>query len=399
MTDHSGKTFTIPDTASIGEDLDWSASWEDVKLDVELPFWLMVPDCTITVTAAGHKYAVMLEEHYSQVHVCCYRDSLGSCIYQGPYPPRKGLLETALAQGLTAMLRKCKTVLRILSRCNSDVIKAASEDNPARKRSAQLYFSSLCAAHIPVVNILLRAYILRTYDPGVHQVAPWDVPQWFVTRQDGEGFITTLMHCAQWDIKPQVSHLKADDNPETGYTSLQFASPQSLTEALLLVPTPGELELAQAMHLRERGDYSGAVRRIATALEVLLESQLRSVLLGRYAEAEVEERLCKSRNDFPGRLRQYLALSRRCMPKELSEALDRIRNLRHEIVHRGRWLTFEERGLSYRAADEGRWIFNWLENSKEHMERRDCLLVKRQLGMHHSVFLACLTPDGVVVEK
>jgi hypothetical protein len=43
-------------------------------------------------------------------------------------------------------------------------------------------------------------------------------------------------------------------------------------EHLLIVETPGELELLDAVNLMERGDYSGAVRRVTTAIEVVVEA-------------------------------------------------------------------------------------------------------------------------------
>lgn len=36
--------------------------------------------------------------------------------------------------------------------------------------------------------------------------------------------------------------------------------------------SPGELELMDALNLMQRGDYSGAVRRVTTAIEVAVEA-------------------------------------------------------------------------------------------------------------------------------
>ena len=81
----------------------------------------------------------------------------------------------------------------------------------------------------------------------------------------------------------------------------------------------------------------------------------------------------------------------------MKKELDRIRDLRHSIVHRGRLLMFEERGVANRSVDFARFIFQWLENSTEHRKRRERLLVQRQLGMHQAFFPAELTPEYVMV--
>jgi len=134
-----------------------------------------------------------------------------------------------------------------------------------------------------------------------------------------------------------------------------------------------------------------------TSLEILLEDRLEKELNARYPASEVEQRLRSSRNDFPGRLLQYQALSGRTLSDALGKELDTIRELRHSIVHRGRWLGFEERGTANRSVDMARFIFQWLENDEPHRKRRERFLVQRQLGMHLAVFSAELTPEGVVV--
>ena len=90
-------------------------------------------------------------------------------------------------------------------------------------------------------------------------------------------------------------------------------------------------------------------------------------------------------------------MSGRILPDVLRTELDTIRELRHAIVHRGRWLTFEERGMANRVVDTARFIFQWFENDESHAKRRERFLVQRQLGMHFAVFPAELTPEGVVV--
>jgi hypothetical protein len=386
----------LPESSWIGANLDWNASWESVWLTVELPFWLMTPDSEFVVSVASHDYRIILDEHYCEVHVGQITDSGGSCAYQGPFPPAKNIGEQILAGGVSTLLRKCKTCVRISTRCNSDVIHAATGEDEKRRRTAQWYLISLCAAHVPVLNTLIRAYILQTYDPLVHEVSPWDVPRWLVRLQDNTGLPVTLMPSAAWDLKPHTFDWSERDDPRAQGQAFEYVNAEGLKEGLTLEPTPGELELAQAMHLRERGDYSGAVRRAVTSVEVLLEAQLRSELRKLYPDGEVEDRLRASRNDFPGRLRQYEKLSGRSSP--LSEQFDEIREMRHVVVHRGHRIAFEDRGAANRAVDVSRFLFQWLENSESSTHRRERLLVQRQLGAHMSLFYSSLTPDGPIID-
>jgi vacuolar-type H+-ATPase subunit C/Vma6 len=53
-----------------------------------------------------------------------------------------------------------------------------------------------------------------------------------------------------------------------------------------------------SLNFMERGDYSGAVRRITTAIEAQTEAALRQELLKRYSPAEVDTRLEQSKNDL-----------------------------------------------------------------------------------------------------
>ena len=113
----------------------------------------------------------------------------------------------------------------------------------------------------------------------------------------------------------------------------------------------------------------------------------------------MERRLEASKNDFPGRLRQWSKLSGRTVPDAVSRKLEATRSIRHEIVHRGRRIANAERGVAQRAVDTSRWAFNFIEGRRDLAELRETRLALRSIGrfnpgMH---FLAELTPDGVVV--
>ena len=378
----------------VGDALNWEAPWEKAVLWVELPFWLMVADCSLTVEVKGHSYKVDVVSEFGELYAEEVRDSKATCVYVGRFPPR---LDPALAKNLeeqqTPVLpRKCKTILRIYSRSNADVFTAADEDESPRLRDVRYYLAALCEAHLEVINHVIQRYRIATYDYFPHEVSPWDVPVWMV--DSSKGFLwSLLLPYAGWDLKPRVG-------PAGGkLEEYALISTGDLQNALSASAGPGELELLDARTLMERGDYSGAVRRITTALEVITEAVLAVELRKMHSEEEVQRRLKASRNNFPGRVRQYEKLSGRTIPAHLWADIETTRSIRHSIVHGGLRITFAERGRAQRSVDTGRWAFNWFENRADRTKLRETKLATKSLGRHVSVFNAELTPDGVIVQK
>lgn len=121
----------------------------------------------------------------------------------------------------------------------------------------------------------------------------------------------------------------------------------------------------------ERGDYTGAVRRTATAVEAVVAWALMNELVRRHGEAEATRRLQQSENDFPGRLRQWRKLARPNIGQQLFDELETTRQLRHDIVHRGRRIAHQERGKAQRAVDTGRWLYNKIEAMPDRTSLRD----------------------------
>ena len=377
----------------MGQELDWEAEDVPVVLFVELPFWLMVPDCPLEAVVNDHEFAVEVRSGLYALYAREVTNSQLTCIYIGP---ENGSLDPGLqrqidAESIPTLRRKCKTVLRIHSKCNSDVLRAA-EYSSSRFRVAQWYLRALCEAHIAVVNKLIRSYRLTTYDYFPYEVSPWDIPVWFI-EQESDSTRVGLLPYADWDFKPLVG-------PSGGQPDVyKLVEPAALQSAISAEASAAELELLDAINLMQRGDYSSAVRRITTAIEAVLESVLRGELRQRYSVSEVAKRLRASQNDFPGRLRQYQRLSDRTLPEMLGRELDATRRIRHTIVHEGNRISYAERGRAQRSVDTGRWIFNWLENQPERAERRETRLALRSLGRHFSLYDAEITPEGPEVRK
>jgi hypothetical protein len=380
----------------VGDATNWNAPWEAVILWVELPFWLMVPDCSLAVEVQRHTYRVDIVSGFGELYAGEVRDSRASCVYMGPFPPK---LAPSLAKDLEdsqtlTLGRKCKTVLRIYSRCNSDVLAARDGEDSRRWRDLRYYLTALCEAHLEILNHVIQRYRLATYDYFLYEVSPWDVPVWLVDTKTG--FVPSLLlPYAGWDEKPQIGPLKGD------LEEYALITPPELQTSMDAQPSPGEFELLDARTFMERGDYSGAVRRITTALEAIVEAVLAAELRKRYPKSEVERRIEASKNDFPGRVRHYEKLSGRKLPPELRKEIEVTRTIRHVIVHRGLRIAFADRGRAQRAVDTGRWAYNWFEDRVERTKLREMELATKSIGRHltFSIFDAELTEEGAIVHR
>jgi hypothetical protein len=149
----------------------------------------------------------------------------------------------------------------------------------------------------------------------------------------------------------------------------------------------------------ERGDYSGAVRRITTALEVIVESVVSKAVELAEGKKSAAKFLKDTETNFPRRVEKYEKLSGRTLSNAFRKEMFATRNLRHGIVHKGHRIGPSERGRAQRAVDTGRWTYNWFENNKERLEVREKKIAFRGLGRDISagIFPTKITPDGVVV--
>ena len=148
---------TPPESYSIADEINWTAAWIDVWLRVELPFWLMVDNLTVPIEFNGHVFSVAVHNETHELHGKAVTDSKASVGYQGPLKTFDELGEwfQKIRQehpDLTFLWRKCKTVLKIASRCNEDVWnRSHSNDSAARPavtRALGLYLQTLCRSHI-----------------------------------------------------------------------------------------------------------------------------------------------------------------------------------------------------------------------------------------------------------
>jgi hypothetical protein len=151
----------------------------------------------------------------------------------------------------------------------------------------------------------------------------------------------------------------------------------------------------------ERGDYSGAVRRVTTAIEVVVEAVVGKEIERAEGNAVATNFLNATRMNFKRRIDKYQSLTGRTLLQGLSATLDETRKLRHRIVHGGYRISAGERGRAQRAVDTGRWIFNWFENDAQRSKTREKQIGLRSLGrdLTYGVFRSKITPEGVTVSR
>lgn len=375
------------------------APWLQVTLRVELPFWLMVDNTTISVEVGGHTFPVEVRGETFELQVGMVSDAKASSVYQGPIKRVEDLsndLQKLLRKRPKPMAqwRKCKTVLKIASRCNEDVWKKRSREPAGQPASARLYLVELCRAHIPIVNAIIRAYRLAAYDRFAFEVAPWDVPFWYVERE-GHSTLASLVPYREWDHVPFVFPLK-----ETRPKFYRLTEPDQLREAVGATPTAGEFELLDAINFMERGNHSDAVRRITTAIEAIVEARIAELIEKVEGRAAAEKFLKRTRTNFAARLAKYEAVTGRALSKPLKEQLEKTRKLRHEIVHGGYRIPPSDRDNVQKCIDMGRWTFNSFEDNPKRQQIRERRVGYRSLGreMPYGIFRSKIVPEGVVVE-
>lgn len=244
-----------------------------------------------------------------------------------------------------------------------------------------------------MVNQLIQQYRLSTYDYFAYEVAPWDIPRWGIER-DGRYVSCLLVPYRAWDIKPSIFH-----QPKSAPRAYKLVDIDDLQKQMSASPSPGEFELLDALNLMERGDYSGAVRRVTTSIEVLVEDVVRNEIEKIQGRQAADEFVESTKTRFDQRIRKYEELSGRTLLSGLRKDLKATRALRHRIVHGGYRIGPHERGQAQKSVDTGRWIFNWFENDPVKKARRESKIAYRGLGrdLYAGIFLPVLTADGVVL--
>jgi hypothetical protein len=386
-----------PQSYTLGDKLDWNAPWIEVTLRVELPFWLLVDNLSMNIDVGGHEYPVSIHCETYELQIDKITDSKVSTLYRGPYRKPTNLspqIQALISKRPELMVgwRKFKTALIIHTRCNEDVWNRRIGTTPANP-AAHVYLNELCRGHLPIVNKLIQHYRLMTYDRFVFEVSPWDVPVW--TLQAADRCVSVgLVPYRAWDDVPILQ--KRDGSK--GF--IRLIKPADLNSAPA-TPSPGELELLDAINFMERGNYSDAIRRMATALELLVQTRVFDIFAQTRGAAAAAKFIKDTEMNQGKRIGKYEELNGRKLSRSYKNQFSRMRALRHHILHEGHRISPAERDVTQKLIDAGRWMFNWFENVPSRAKARESQAALRSLGreMYQGIFLAELRPEGVTVRS
>lgn len=395
----------------------WKSRSISVRLIVELPFWLMIPDSDIRV---AHQEAIVVASvcgNYAEVSAGnTFFDSHGSVVHIGPAAELKCGKTPASVVGVEMPIyRHMKTVVIFRPAATEDAVLELRERGSVtqqelrklrRLNRAHQYLESLAYAHIPFLNSLITSYRLTSADPFAFQVSEWDVPVWFV-EYDGTLMRICLMPYSNADSYPTLRGIGQDD-PSPFYA----ASPDAVRAQADEDVAPGTLEILDARSLLYRGRLDDAVRSAVTAIEVALEAQITKLLTSKGCTApQIEQRLAKTWNDFDKRVADYERLAGVRVPGpilsripyingiRLKSELGRVRRLRHKIVHEGLRADCHSRGPMLRAIETMTWLFYWLswEEGKAQDKSRTYTLCEAVRGRHIPRYHIKYDGSGVVV--
>jgi hypothetical protein len=375
----SPSPVAIPEAVWPGMTLNWGSPSREILLHAELPFWLLVADCSLRVTVRDCTLELSITGRAIEIQRGkAYKDSHSNTAIietaEGkPSDRASAILAGTKQSGFT--LRTTRTLISIKTNVLEDAI-AAIQEGGRRRVDAQMYFRSFVHAHLAFVNKTINAYRRAGADPFTAEVTEWDIPVWYIDAD--ENFIPiSLIPYKELDGPPHTVTRTGETN------TISLVEPSDIEKALDSPEVPGEIDLLDAWSLYYRGRQSDAIRSLITSLEVLLEARLREYLSkAGLTEAEAESRLDKSWNDFQARLTEYSRISKRRVPGpilsvipyingvRLREELEQVRHLRHKIVHEGERISYPFHGQMQRAMETMTWLFNWLAESRPQRRRR-----------------------------
>jgi hypothetical protein len=396
-----------------------------IRLLVELPFWLLVPECEISLMHEQTSVQASVFQKYIEVsqgplyhasHATVRHIAHANDLTPDSLPP-------CLAGMRPAIIRHMKTVIVFQPEALKEALdwsagQSLTGSTPAeeiervkrirRINYAHLYFCSLAFGHIPFLNHLIRSYRSSSFDPFAVEISGWDVPIWFAQYGDAL-FRICLVPYWGTDTYPTVSRFG-----ETTAQSYIAATGEAVQTQAQEEVTPGELELLNALSLYHRGRFDDAIRSAVTAIEVAVEAQLFDLLKAKhYTDEEADRRLAETRNSFHDRLKDYEKVSQRRLPSpmvswlptingvRLKSELGWVRHLRHQIVHQGVGVDIFSAGLMQRAIETMTWLFRWLSGEKrtESQGRNFTFFNAAQGGIFAHIYPVAYSTTGVIVGR
>jgi hypothetical protein len=363
------------------ENLWWKGPTTSAELVVELPFWLMIEDGSISITVHDTTLRLNIRSDFVEVSNGPVKlTSASNVVSVGPEKSLAGKEFSELTESRMPIFRRMRTVavlpVLVLEEALSAIQNARlinEGDRPAIRsvNRSIAYLDTLAFAHIPFLNALITSYRSASLDPFAFEVSEWDVPIWYVTREEQCLRINMMRY---FDVDEPPSY-----QTRSGRHRFHATTWKTVEDHARSGVAAGKLELLDALSLQYRGRYEDAVRSIVTAIEVSVEAKISELLRARgQTDGAVAARLDRTRNSFHDRLSDYEQLSGRRIPGpllciipyingiRLQGELEWVRRLRHKIVHEGQRVDIFSRGIMLRAIETMTWLCHWLSHGSLH---------------------------------
>ena len=135
----------LPKESFPGKDLDWASERIPVQLTVEVPFWLMIPDCEVTLTHDGAVVSAAVKNDYTEVIAGpFYQDSRANVVYVGPpIENRSKELPRSVASTARPIIRFMKTVVQFKAEALKDVFQAWQELSLTPREEVKKYLHAM----------------------------------------------------------------------------------------------------------------------------------------------------------------------------------------------------------------------------------------------------------------
>jgi hypothetical protein len=369
----------------VGASIDWNSEPTEIAFAVELPFWLLMPSCSFTVSHCGIEIPVAIENSGIEIqHGTQYLSTQRNTVFIGSETAAQKAKIPVLGLPGGGIIRATKTLLHFTAYALVDACRAFFEGEGPRFHDGYHYFASLANGHMPVVNTIVNAYRRASVDPYVSEVTKWDIPNWFVVlppskeEETAQSSVVCLYSGIVRDWYPTIKQRQNGDA-----RPFYAASESIVLNQLKSGAFPGEADLLDGWSLFHSGRFADSIRSFVTAIEVLIESEVRKLLTKAGCnEHLIQSQLEKTRHNFDSRVAQYCELSTRRLPGprvcgvpylnglRLHNELNVTRRLRHRIVHHGHRLNESYRGPMLRAAETTSWLFDWIALHSDFESRR-----------------------------
>jgi hypothetical protein len=391
-----------------GSTLDWSSPRIAVRLYVELPFWLMMPDGTFDVKYQETKLKISVVHGCEEIQLTTThlksRESTAFIARPGEaIPERVQLAVSQSKNGCSARIHR--TTLVMETTVLQGVLQNLGHEKALHRSHPMMYLNAMAAGHLPLVNTLITGYRRAANDPFVQEVTEATVPIWFVRFQDHFLRVSVFPY-ADLEYRAVARTMQGAEEPA------DLATAEEVVEFLGLKETPGETILLDAWSYFYAGRFSDSIRGLVSALEVLLEAKYSDALKQHgNSDEQVQAALSATATKFTTRMNNYLQLSKRTIPGpllswvpyingvRLRDELNQVRVLRHKIVHEGHRMSPFAHGPMLRAAETMTWLFDWLEDNQQSSRNRFKLYPLKGILKGRMLFDVEYTADGVKVRE